>query len=45
MNTIVTKTNIWQPQVFGLDPPVFYALVIGAVVLIVLTILIVKRKK
>ena len=46
MNTIVTKTNIWQPQVFGLDPPVFYALVIGAIVLIiVLMILIVKRKK
>jgi hypothetical protein len=47
MNTIVTKTNIWQPQVFGLDPPVFYALVIGAVVLVgvVLTLLIVKRKK
>ena len=46
MNTIVTKTNIWQPQMFGLDPPVLCALLIGAVVLIVvLPILIVKRKK
>jgi hypothetical protein len=47
MNTIVTKTNIWQPQLFGLDPTVFYALVIGAVVLIVfvLTFLIARRKK
>jgi hypothetical protein len=47
MNTIVTKTNIWQPQLFGLDPHVFYALVVGTVMLIVvvLTFLIVRRKK
>lgn len=47
MNTIVDKTNIWQPQLFGLDPAVFYVLVIGAVALIVvvLTFLITKRKK
>lgn len=46
MNTMLTKTNIWQPQLFGLDPLVFYALVIAAVMLIVvLTFLIVKRKK
>ncbi len=47
MNTIVDKTNIWQSQLLGLDPAVFYASVIGAVVLVVvvLAFLIVKRKK
>jgi hypothetical protein len=47
MNTIVDKTNIWQPQLLGLDPTVFYALVIGVPVLIVvvLAFFIVRRKK
>ena len=47
MNSIVDKTNIWQPQPVGLDPTVFYALAIGATVLIavVLAFLIVRRKK
>ena len=47
MNTIVDKTNIWQPQLLGLDPTVFYALVIGTIVLIavVLAFLIARRKK
>jgi len=47
MNTIVDKTNIWQPQLLGLDPTVFYALVIGASVLIVvvLAFLIAGKKK
>ncbi|KON31390.1 hypothetical protein AC478_02905 [miscellaneous Crenarchaeota group-1 archaeon SG8-32-3] len=47
MNTIVDKTNIWQSQLLGSDPAVFYASVIGAVVLVVvvLSFLIVKRKK
>jgi hypothetical protein len=47
MNTVVDKTNIWQPQLLGLDPTVFYALVIGVVVLVVvvLAFLIVRRKK
>jgi hypothetical protein len=38
---------MWQRQLFGLDPTVFYALVIGATVLIaaVLVFLIVRRKK
>jgi len=47
MNTIVYKTNIWQPQLLGLDPPVFYTLVIGATVLIaaVLAFLLARRKK
>lgn len=38
MNTIVDRTNIWQPQLFGLDSAVFYAVVIGIVVLIVVVI-------
>lgn len=47
MNTIVDRTNIWQPQLLGLDPTVFYGLVIGAAVLVVvvLAFLIVRRKK
>ena len=47
MNTIVDKTNIWQPQLFGLEPAVFYAVAIGVVVLIavVLAFLIFRRKK
>ena len=47
MNSIVDKTNMWQSQLFGLDPTVFYVLVIGATVLIVvvLAFLIVRRKK
>jgi hypothetical protein len=47
MNTIMDKTNMWQPQLLGLDPTVFYALVIGATVLIVvvLAFLIFRRKK
>ena len=46
MNTIVDRTNIWQPQLLGLDPAVFYTLVIGVAVLIaVLLALIVRRRK
>jgi len=47
MNTLVDQTNMWQPQLLGLDPTVFYTLVIGAIVLIVvvLAFLIVRRKK
>jgi hypothetical protein len=47
MHSIVDKTNLWQPQLLGLDPTVFYATVIGAVALIigVLAVFIVRRKK
>ncbi len=47
MNTIVDKTNIWQSQLFGLDPAVFYALVVGVAVLIVVVVavLVFRRKK
>jgi hypothetical protein len=47
MNTIVDKTNLWQPQILGLDPTVFYGLMIGVAVLVVvvLAFLIVRRRK
>ncbi|MBN1357908.1 hypothetical protein JW988_03975 [Candidatus Bathyarchaeota archaeon] len=46
MNTIVDRTNIWQPQLLGLDPAVFYTLLIGvAVIITVLLALIVRRRK
>jgi len=43
---MVDKTNMWQPQILGLDPTVFYAVVIGAAVAIVAVIaLILMRRK
>jgi hypothetical protein len=47
ITSIADKTNMWQPQLFGLDPTVFYGLVIGAAafVVVVLVFLIVRRKK
>jgi hypothetical protein len=47
MHSIVDKTNLWQSQVQGLNPTVFFAMVIGAVALIVvvLTVFVMKRKK
>lgn len=47
MHSIVDKTNLWQSQVQGLNPTVFYAVVIGGVTLIVvvLTVFIMRRKK
>ncbi|MCW4043906.1 MAG: hypothetical protein NWE94_00110 [Candidatus Bathyarchaeota archaeon] len=47
MHTTVSKTNLWQAQMFGLEPTVFYVLIIVFVVLIVavLVFLFVRRKK
>ena len=46
MNTIVDRTNIWQPQLLGLDPAVFCTLLMGvAVLIVVLLALIVRRRK
>ena len=46
MKTIVDRTNIWEPQLLGLDPNVIYAIAIGAAALIVvaITFLIFKKK-
>jgi hypothetical protein len=46
MNTKTDKTNMWQAQLFGLDPTVFYAIVIAAVaILIVIAFFVLRRKK
>jgi hypothetical protein len=46
MHTKVDKTNMWQAQIFGLDPTVFYALVIAAVaILVIMTFFVIHRKK
>ena len=45
MNTKVDKTNMWQAQIFGLDPTVFYALVIAAAAILVVTAFFVIRRK
>jgi len=46
MNTKADKTNMWQAQMFGLDPAVFYALVITAVVIfVVIAFFVIRRKK
>jgi len=46
MNTKADKTNMWQPQIFGLDPTVFCALVIAAAaILVVIAFFVVRRKK
>jgi hypothetical protein len=47
ITTIINRTNMWQPQLFGLDPAVFYALVAGAAIVLVaaVTILIISRRK
>jgi hypothetical protein len=47
MDTMVDKTNMWQPQSLGLDPTVFYAVVIGSAVAIVAVIafFVVYKKK
>jgi hypothetical protein len=48
MNTTITETNIWQPQLLGLDASVFYALVFGAaavLIVVVAGVFVVRRKK
>ena len=47
IHSIADKTNMWQPQIFGLDPTVFYALLILAATAIVAVIALfaVRRKK
>jgi hypothetical protein len=47
IHSIADKTNMWQPQIFGLEPTVFYALLILAATAIVAVIALfaVRRKK
>ncbi len=35
LTTVANKTNLWAPQIFGLDSAVFYALVIAVAVIII----------
>lgn len=39
------KTNMWQAQIFGLDPLIFYVLVLAVVVLIIVITLFLYRKR
>lgn len=46
VNTIAEKTNIWQPQIFGLGKEVFYAITVGiAITAIVLLFIFYRFKK
>jgi hypothetical protein len=46
LHSVADKTNIWQPQFFGLEPIVFYAvLLIAATVIIAVTVFLVLRRK
>ena len=46
LDTVMDKTGLWEPQIFGVDPPVFYGLVIVAVVIIgVIAVFALRRKK
>jgi hypothetical protein len=47
IHSVVEKTNMWQPQIFGVDPTVFYIFLILAAILIgtALAILAMHRKK
>jgi hypothetical protein len=46
MHTKTSGTNIWQPQILGVDSTVFYTLVAAVVIgLVVIVVLLVWRKK
>lgn len=47
IHSMLEKTNMWQPQILGLDPVVFYALLIIAAILILaaLALFTLRRKK
>jgi hypothetical protein len=47
MNTKVDKTNMWQPQILGLQPDIFYALLIVTAIVIAaaVTLVVLRRKK
>jgi hypothetical protein len=45
MFTKVEKTNMWQPQIFGLDQTVFIALVLVIVAVLVLAIFLIRKMR
>lgn len=45
-NLRVDKTNLWQTQIFGLDPTLFYVAVVGIIVIIAfVTFSLIRRRK
>lgn len=46
IDTIVEKTNMWQPQIFGLEPTIFYSITIIAISIItIITGLVFWRRR
>jgi len=47
LTSTMDKTNMWQPQLFGLEPTVFYAIIIVIIVIVVasIAIFVTHRKK
>jgi hypothetical protein len=45
MFTKAEETNMWQPQIFGLDPTIFIALVLLMVAVLVLAIFLTRKMK
>jgi hypothetical protein len=46
LNTKADKTNMWQAQIFGLNPAIFYAVVIAAIAMLaVIAFFVIRRKK
>ncbi len=45
ITTKVDQTNIWQPQIFGLDPALFYAVAVGTTIVLVALIVIVAMRR
>jgi hypothetical protein len=46
LTTITDKTDLWSAQILGLEPVVFYALLIVVVaILVIIAILVLRRKK
>ncbi len=46
INATAVATNMWNPQILGLEPTIFYALVISVVIIVIASaVLIATRKK
>ncbi len=45
LTTKAEKTNMWQPQIFGLDPIVFIVLIIVAIIAVLTIFLLLKMNK
>jgi hypothetical protein len=46
LTTVMNETDLWQPQILGIDAPVFYAFVIAVgVVILVVAVLAIRQKR